>query len=128
MRLRRATNKEQSFNEISELTELKDIKKLYETIDSETLKIIYYRMIKEKNGSGMIPIFVTTIPWLLFMFSNQIQRFLFKEGSLLWVAFTIIYLCILTLSVILHFREKAWAETHIEIIQDIIKARKDEKN
>jgi hypothetical protein len=30
---------------------------------------------------------------------------------------------ILTLSVILHFREKAWAAFHMEIIQDILKER-----
>lgn len=105
------------------LTEIEEIKSTYQNIDSSTLKLIYYRMIKEKNGSGIIPIFVTSIPWLLFLFAVQLQKYLFKNGSLLWALFVFIYVVILTFSVILHFREKAWASVHIEIIQDILSER-----
>ncbi|SET03304.1 hypothetical protein SAMN05216389_104243 [Oceanobacillus limi] len=105
------------------IKETEEIKSFYETQDSTTLKLIYYRMIKEKNGSGIIPIFATAIPWLLFLFSSHLQDFLFKEGSINWIIFSFIYLTLLTFSLILHFREQAWANFHIQIIQDILEER-----
>ncbi|WP_309867158.1 hypothetical protein [Bacillus sp. SLBN-46] len=109
---------------MKELKEIESIQNLYYSLDSEQLQLIYYRMIKEKNGSGIIPIFVSSVPWLLFLFSKPLIDFLFKDGSILWALFGSVYLLILTLSVILHFREKAWAAFHMEIIQDILKERK----
>ncbi|MGM8216662.1 hypothetical protein ACLIA0_14040 [Bacillaceae bacterium W0354] len=102
------------------LSEVAEIKEFYESIDRYTLKLIYYRMIKERNGLGIIPIFVTSIPWLLFLFSKKIQDVLFANGNLLWISFTLSYLIILTISAILHFKEKAWAAIHIQIIEDIL--------
>jgi hypothetical protein len=81
-------------------------------------------MIKEKNGSGIIPILISSAPWLFFLFSKQLQEFLFKDGSFLWIIFIFAYISILTLSVILHFHEKAWASVHIEMIQEILDERK----
>jgi len=102
------------------LMEVAKIKSFYESINISTLSLIYYRMIKEKNGLGVIPIFATSIPWLLFLFSNKIQDILFKHGSKLWLIFTFVYLVILTISILLHFKEKAWAALHIKIIEDIL--------
>ncbi|WP_078547658.1 hypothetical protein [Litchfieldia alkalitelluris] len=114
--------------DIKPLTEIQEFQNFYREIDSDTLKTIYYRMIKEKNGSGIIPIFVTSVPWFFFLFSKQLQELLFKEGSVLWILFSFIYLFTLSTSVILHFRERAWAAVHIEIIQDTLKNRKDKGN
>ncbi|MEO2077048.1 MAG: hypothetical protein ABGX20_16900 [Bacillus sp. (in: firmicutes)] len=108
---------------MKEIKEIESIQKFYSSLDSEKLQQIYYRMIKEKNGSGIIPIFVSSVPWLLFLFSKPLMDFLFKEGSMLWALFGCGYLLILIGSVILHFREKAWAAFHMEIIQDILKER-----
>ncbi|KKE77946.1 hypothetical protein NSA56_15265 [Oceanobacillus caeni] len=105
------------------LKEIEEIRTFYQSIETDVLKLIHYRMIKEKNGSGMIPIFVTAIPWLLFLFSTHLENFLFQDGSMLWLFFSLIYLLFLVITVILHFRENAWAAFHIEIIQDIIKDR-----
>ncbi|WP_099156942.1 hypothetical protein [Virgibacillus ndiopensis] len=102
-----------------EIKETAEIKSFYENLDSETLKLIYFRMIKEQNGTGIIPIFVTAIPWLLFLFSSKIQEFLFKD-MLIWSIFISLYLIALTVSSIFHFKEKAWAAFHIEIIKDIL--------
>lgn len=102
------------------LQEVAKIKSFYQTMDCTTLQLIYYRMIKERNGIGIIPIFATSIPWLLFLFSNKIQKLLFRDGSKLWVIFVITYLIILTVSILLHFKEKAWAALHIEIIKDVL--------
>ncbi|MFD2682000.1 hypothetical protein [Bacillus seohaeanensis] len=124
LHLKKAANDGRSFKQMKELIEVKKIQAFYQSIDSDTLKIIYYRMIKEKNGSGIIPIFVTAVPWFLFLFSNQLQQLLFKEGSKLWVVFGIVYMLILTTTVVLHFREKAWAAFHIKIIQDTLDERK----
>ncbi|MFD2043333.1 hypothetical protein ACFSTA_02925 [Ornithinibacillus salinisoli] len=110
-------------SDIGYMKETEEIQNYYQTLDNGTLKLIYYRMVKEKNGSGIIPIYATAIPWLLFLFSSPLQDYLFKKGSINWVIFSLIYVTILTISLILHFREKAWAVFHIEIIQDILKER-----
>ncbi|KYD09073.1 hypothetical protein MXL46_05905 [Heyndrickxia sporothermodurans] len=109
------------------LTEIKEIKCFYNSIDTETLTFIYYRMIKERNASGIIPLFVSSIPWLLFLFSTQLQKFLFKDGSVLWAIFGAVYLLILVVCVLLHYREKAWAALHIAVIEGILKESNVEK-
>jgi hypothetical protein len=124
LQLKKAIHNGESIKNMKELKEIESIQNLYYSLDSEQLQLIYYRMIKEKNGSGIIPIFVSSVPWLLFLFSKPLIDFLFKDGSILWALFGSVYLLILTLSVLLHFREKAWAAFHMEIIQDILKERK----
>jgi hypothetical protein len=126
LKIKLTLNKGHTIKNIKEFIEIEEIQKVYQSLDSSTLKLIYYRMIKEKNGSGIIPIFVSSVPWLLFLFSKQLSQFLFKEGRLLWAVFGFVYLFILTISVILHFREKAWAAFHMEIIDDILKERKNQ--
>lgn len=106
-----------------ELNETAEIKSFYESLDSEILQLAHYRMIKEQNGMGIIPIFVTSIPWLLFLISDKVQEVLFKDGSLLWAIFIFVYLILLTVSVIFHFKEKAWAAFHIEILKDVLRGR-----
>lgn len=107
------------------LKEMKEVRDFYLSIDSEILKLIFYRLIKEKNGSGMIPVYVSSIPFLFLIFSNNLQKLLFAQGSRYWLVFILIYLGGITFSLFLHFREKAWAASHIEIIQDILTERKD---
>ncbi|WP_096272536.1 hypothetical protein [Paucisalibacillus globulus] len=112
-------------NANKKLSEVATIKSFYESLDEETLKLAYYRMIKEQNGTGIIPIYVTSIPWLLFLFSNKVQEYLFQDGKMLWaVVFITLYLILLTLSTFMHFREKAWAALHIEIISDVLEEKK----
>ncbi len=123
LRVKRTASHNQSFQQIKELNEIQEYRIFYETIDSDTLKTIYYRMIKEKNGSGIIPILVTSVPWFFFLFSKQLQHLLFHDGSRLWLIFSFVYLFTLTTSVLMHFREKAWAAVHIEIIKDILQKR-----
>lgn len=123
IKLSKANKQDESLRQVKELTEIQEIRAFYQTIETATLQLIYYRMIKEKQGSGIIPIFVTSIPWFFFLFSKQLQEFLFKEGSLLFLLFGIFYMVTLTISVIVHFRENAWAAVHIEIIQDIVDER-----
>jgi len=115
--------KQNDIHSDKKLKETAEIKTFYDTLDSKTLQLIHYRMIKEQNGMGIIPILVSSIPWLLLLFSSKIQDVLFKEGRLLWVIFVFLYLIILTFSVIFHFKEKAWAAFHIEIIKDILSER-----
>lgn len=124
LKLKHFDKKGEALNKTKELDEIQEIRTFYKPLDTHTLKLVYYRMMKEKSGSGIVPIFVTAIPWFIFLFASKLQEFLFHEGSLLWLPFSIIYLILLAISVIIHFREKAWATVHIEIIQDIIKERK----
>lgn len=115
--------KQQDINSITELKETEEIRSFYESLDSRTLQLARFRMIKEQKGVGIIPIFVTAIPWLLFLFSSKLQKFLFKDGSMLWAVFAFLYLIALTLSVLKHFKEKAWTAFHLEIIQDVLADR-----
>src|SRR5699024_8025624 len=108
-----------------DIQETEKIKAYYETLDSEVLQLVYYRMIKEQSGMGIIPIFVTAVPWLLFLFSDKVQKVLFNNGGFLWAIFIFIYLVVLTVSTLFHFKEKAWAAFHIEIIKDILDKRSD---
>ncbi|RUL53548.1 MULTISPECIES: hypothetical protein [Lysinibacillus] len=107
------------------LRDIQEIRAFYQSIDSDILKLIYYRLVKENNGSGMIPIYVSSIPFLFLIFSQNLQSILFVEGSRNWMIFIIIYILGITFSLFMHFREKAWAASHIEIIQDILKERND---
>ncbi|MBS4214761.1 hypothetical protein [Neobacillus rhizophilus] len=125
LKLKKAWNNEQSFQSVKEIHQVEQIQNFYLSIDSPALKKIYLSMIKEKNGSGIIPLLVSSGPWLLLLFSEQLHKFLFKEGSVLWVYFVLAYAFILTISVILHFHEKSWASVHIEIIQEILQERKE---
>lgn len=125
IKLSKVNNQDEPLRQVKELKEIQEIRLFYQTIETATLQLIYYRMIKEKQGSGIIPIFVTSIPWFFFLFSKQLQEFLFKEGSFLFLLFGIFYMVTLTISVIVHFRENAWAAVHIEIIQDIVAERKE---
>ncbi|WP_244857068.1 hypothetical protein [Oceanobacillus sp. J11TS1] len=105
------------------LRETAAIKAFYQLLDNETLRLIYFQIVKEKNGIGIIPIFATAIPWLLFLFANPLENFLFHDGSSNWMIFSIVYLILLSISLVLHFKEKAWANVHMEIIQDILTRR-----
>ena len=105
------------------LKETGNIKKFYHSLDSETLQLIYYQIIKEKSGVGIIPVFASIIPWLLVLLANPLENILFRDGTSNWLIFTIVYLILLTLFLILHFKEKAWAVVHSEIIKDILYER-----
>ena len=105
------------------LKETDDIKKFYQSLDSETLQLIYYRIAKEMNGIGVIPVFISAIPWLFVLLANPLESFLFYGGSSNWLIFAVIYLILLTISLILHFKEKAWGVVHSEIIKDILSKR-----
>lgn len=126
LKLKKARNNQQSFQSVKEISQIEQIQDFYLSIDSPTLKKIYVSMIKEKNGSGLIPILVSSGPWLLLLFAEQIEKFLFKDGSILWIYFVFAYVFILTISVILHFHEKSWASVHTEIIQEILQERKEQ--
>jgi uncharacterized membrane protein YcjF (UPF0283 family) len=126
LRLRRTVQNGETIKHMREYQEIEEIQTLYKSLDSNTLQLIHYRMIKEYNGSGMIPILVSSAPWLLLLFSKQLSTYLFHEGKWLWAGFCIVYIIALAASVIIHFREKAWAAFHMEIIQDILKDRKSE--
>lgn len=104
--------------------EIAEIQSFYQSVDTSTLRLIYFRMLKEKSGTGIIPIFVTAVPWFFFLFSSRLEQFLFKNGSFLWILFGVFYMLVLAISVVLHFREKAWAAIHIELIQDELEERK----
>ncbi|QDP41095.1 hypothetical protein [Radiobacillus deserti] len=123
LKLRRVNHSSNSHKRLRELEEIQDIRTFYRTLDTYTLKLVYFRIIKERNGSGMIPIFITAVPWFLFLFSDKLEDILFQHGNSLWILFSLLYFFTLTSSVIIHFRERAWAVMHIEIIQDIIAER-----
>ncbi|GAE24383.1 hypothetical protein JCM9140_301 [Halalkalibacter wakoensis JCM 9140] len=113
--------------QVKELQELKEIRHFYKSIDTDTLGNIHFWILKEKNGSGLIPILVTAVPWVLFIFGNQVQEFFENDQGYLWLVFVFIYLIAVTISVSIHFREQSWATVHSRIIEDLLKKRQEEK-
>nr|WP_106779616.1 hypothetical protein [Lysinibacillus timonensis] len=122
---RRLKKNPDTIKESKYLKDIQEVRDFYTSVDSDTLKLIFYRLIKEKNGSGMMPIYVSSVPFLFLLFSQNLQTILFAAGSRNWLIFVLIYLAAITFILFLHFREKAWASCHIEIIQDILVSRKD---
>lgn len=125
LKLKKAAHQNQNAEEIDELAEMEEIRQLYLTLESATLRKVYYRMTKEKRlRRHSHPCFCFALA--LFLFSQRLQQFLFKDGSWLWIIFVVLYVFMLIPSVFLHFREQSWASVHIEIIQDILKDREKE--
>lgn len=122
LKLKKTVRSGHPVHQLKEIIEVNDIKQFYNQMNGDQLSNIRYRMLKEKDGNGMIPLLVTALPWLGFLVSNQLQSFLTKGIHILFV-FLIAYMLVMTTSVILHYREKAWATVHIEIIEDILKER-----
>ncbi|MDT8861415.1 hypothetical protein N0O92_14435 [Alkalihalobacillus sp. MEB130] len=123
LKLKKKSGKGIQPEQLKELQELKEIRTFYESIDSTMLGNIHYWILKEKNGSGLIPILVTAIPWILFIFGNQVQEFFENDDGYLWLVFVFVYLLAVTFSVSVHFRERSWATVHSRIIEDIIEQR-----
>ena len=67
-----------AIHESKYLKELYEVRKFYESLESDVLQLVYYRLVKEKNGSGMIPIFVSSIPFLFLIFSQHLQKILLR--------------------------------------------------
>ena len=109
------------------LKDVREVQEFYDSVESDVLRLIFYRLIKEKNGSGMIPIYVSAFSFLLMILSNHLHDLFFAEGRGYWMffIFMFIYLIAITFSLFVHFREQAWAASHIEIIQDILEERHD---
>ncbi|MBM7662098.1 hypothetical protein JOC85_002905 [Bacillus mesophilus] len=116
------SSQQEQQTQIKEINELTSIIKFYQTLDRSLLHKIKYQMMKEQQASGSIPLLVTTVPWLLFIFSKPLLNLLFGNFNL-WVPFVLIYVSLLLLGIYLHFHERAWAKVHIEIIEDILSER-----
>ncbi|RBW70933.1 hypothetical protein [Bacillus taeanensis] len=123
LKLKRSKRNNYPIEHFIEMKEIEEIETFYKEVESPTLKTIRYRMIKEKKGSGIIPIYITSTPWLMLAFAKPLQKFLLQDGSELWLVFVLTYMAALTVSVIVHFKEKAWAAVHIEIIEEVLKKR-----
>ncbi len=120
LRIKNSVNKKQSVSSLKEIAEIKEIKSFYQELSVTDLTNIRYRMIKEHNGSGIIPLIFGSLPWLGFIFSKQLQTLLFIDGAYLWAWFLIGYSLILSIGLILHYREKAWTSIHLELLDDVI--------
>lgn len=124
LKLKKAIRHGESIHEIDEIIEVNELQQFYHRLSNPSLQKIRYRMIKEQKGNGMVPLLVTALPWLAFLLSKQLQS-LFSKGALIIFGFLVIYTFTITFSTVLHYREKAWAHVHIEIIDDILKERDD---
>ncbi len=125
LKLKAKNGNKQEIDELKELKEITDIMSFYEMLPTSGLKKVKFYLQKEFNGTGAIPLLITAVPWLLFIFSKPLLEWLFKGGRL-WMIFVLIYITLLLAGVILHFRERAWAKTHLVIIEDILEERKKE--
>ncbi|OLO25088.1 hypothetical protein BTR23_25595, partial [Alkalihalophilus pseudofirmus] len=112
----------QNIKNLREIKEINNIQSFYETLPINELKMIQYRMIKEQNGSGMFPILISILPWLGLIFSKQIQKIAEKNIYFIYIFLTL-FTCFALIFILLHYREKAWASLHTEVLKDIIENR-----
>ncbi len=110
------------YTKIKEVQEMTAIIMFYRTLENSLLHKMKYQMMKEQQASGSIPLLVTTIPWLLFIFSKPLLEVLFGNFNL-WIPFVLIYVTLLLGGIYLHFHERAWAKVHVEIIEDVLSER-----
>lgn len=127
LKLKHAKDKKAPLSTLKEINEIQQLQAFYQEMSNEELNHIKYRMIKEKNGTGIIPILLTTVPWLLFIFSKKIQSLLVDNEKGWWIIFMVVYLIVMVTSIIIHFREKAWSSTHLSIIEDVLQERKEQR-
>ncbi|OEF98808.1 hypothetical protein BHF71_10870 [Vulcanibacillus modesticaldus] len=125
LKLRKTIQDKGSLELLNELKEIDEIRQFYQQLSISELVNIRYRMLKEQNAIGMIPLLFASIPWLGLIFSKQLQYLLFNNGDFLWAWFIIIYGIILMFAFVYHYREKAWSAVHIDIVEDIINEKKD---
>ena len=123
LKMKQAQKKKTPLTDLKEMKEIRDIELFYRDIDTDILEKTRFRMNKERHGTGIIPILVTSLPWLCFIFSKQLQNWLFQDGTYLWVWFLFVYSFLIITSIIIHYRERAWANLHIEIIDTILDER-----
>lgn len=119
IKVKKAIKQNRSVQDIKEIREITTIESYYSRLSTEDLNYVKYRVIKEKNGSGILPLLVSSLPWLLFIFSEKLQTWLFKN-NFLWV-FIFVYVSTMIACVVIHFREKAWANVHLAMIEDLLK-------
>lgn len=124
LKLKREIDLGQDPRLLHELKEVRDIRDFYASLNKSTLKNIKFRIVKEQSGSGVIPILVTAVPWGFFIFGKKIQDLL-SNDSYLWIILILIYIFAVAISVIIHFRERAWASVHLQIIEDTIENKRD---
>lgn len=123
-KVRLAKKEKRPLKSLKELKELYNIQTFYEQIETDELVLIKYQMEKEKNGSGMLPILVSSLPWIFFIFSKQLQDWLLNQDSYLYLGlFVFMYISFILFSVVIHFREKAWASVHTKILTNVIDSR-----
>ncbi|MBM7645584.1 hypothetical protein JOD45_001802 [Scopulibacillus daqui] len=123
LKLKKAVKNDKEIFQLPEIKEIHSIDQFYDQLSDADLTMIRYRMLKEKDGNGIIPILISALPWLGFLLSKQLQNFLMKS-YLYILSFLILYTVITTVSVIIHYREKAWAAIHVDIIDHHLKERK----
>jgi hypothetical protein len=109
---------------LKEMKEIGEIRQFYQQLNCPELTNIRYRMLKEKSGNGIVPILISALPWLGFLVSKQLQSLLTKGNAIVFLFLTT-YTVLTTVSVVIHYREKAWTTVHIEIIKDVIKEKDD---
>ncbi|HET7658474.1 MAG TPA: hypothetical protein VFK37_09295, partial [Bacillales bacterium] len=123
LKLKRKVGCSESVEEMKEMAEMTEMEQFYRSLKIEILEKIRLRMIKEKNGNGIIPVLVTSLPWLAFIFSKELRDLLSRNAHFLFW-FLIVYTALISFGTIIHYREKAWAAVHLEMINGIIKDKK----
>lgn len=124
LKLKRVYARNHSVKAMRELAEIDEMQRFYRSLTREDLEKIRLRMLKEKSGNGMIPLLVSSLPWLAFIFSKELRTLLSRSAHLFFW-FLVIYTALIIFSSIIHYREKAWAIVHLETIDQIIKEKTD---
>lgn len=129
VKIKQAKERNQNIHELREMKEMEQIVQTYQRMSRQELKKIRYRLEKETQGNGMIPVLVSSLPWLLFIFSKQFHSWMAKTGGdYFWMILFLLFTVIIVFSIILHYRERAWAGVHIVILDDLLEDSIQKKN
>lgn len=123
LKLKQKHNQHQSIQDLKEIAEIDEMEQFYRQFKMRDLEKVRLRMIKEQNGNGLIPLLVSSLPWLAFIFSKELRSLLSRSAHLLFW-FLVIYTTLIIFGTIIHYREKAWAALHLEMINGILKEKK----
>lgn len=102
---------------VKELDHLRQIRQFYDAMDAGDRRLLHAWLKKERQGIGMIPLALTSIIWFSFMFGKQIEKTVTDGWPFGWIGLLGIWVTVVLTAVYVHFREQAWTELHISLIE-----------
>lgn len=106
---------------LRELDDLRAMRRFYDSLSADDRRLLRARMKKEARGIGMIPVALSTLPLLTFVFARQLERQVaLVQDRALWLLAAAFVLGLAALYI--HHRQRALATLHLTLLDDAIAA------